>query len=112
MKKVRVRAYSRYNIEAVTLLGKQIMLGRKQCRWTESELARRAGISRATVQKIEKGDMTCAIGLVFETAALVGITLFSSDVINLNTQINNADNNIALLPKSIHKTKKKVDDDF
>jgi len=32
-------------------MGEQIKLGRKQKRWTENELAERAGISRATLQK-------------------------------------------------------------
>jgi transcriptional regulator with XRE-family HTH domain len=35
------------------LLAKQIQLGRKQRKWTEHELADRAGISRATLQKTE-----------------------------------------------------------
>jgi DNA-binding XRE family transcriptional regulator len=108
----KIKVYSRYNIEAALLLGKQIMLGRKQRKWTESELAERAGISRSTVQKIEKGDVTCAIGLVFETAVLVGIKLFDPGPINLTTQINHTDDKIALLPKTIRKVKKKVDDAF
>lgn len=110
MKKVRV--YSRYSTDAAMLLGKHIQLGRKKRRWTESELAGRAGISRATLQKIEKGDMACAIGLVFETAALVGITLFASDVTSLNTHIKHTDDTLALLPKTIHKPKQEVDDAF
>lgn len=108
----KARAYSRYSIDAAILLGKQIQLGRKQRKWTESELAERAGISRSTVQKIEKGDMSCEIGLVFETATLVGIKLFASEVTSLSAQIKNTDEKIALLPKSIHKQKKEVDDAF
>jgi transcriptional regulator with XRE-family HTH domain len=57
------RAYSRYTREAAALLAKQVQLGRKRRKWTERELADRAGISRATLQKIEKGDLSVAIGI-------------------------------------------------
>lgn len=106
------RTYSRYNTHAVLLMGTQIKLGRKEHRWSEQELAERAGISRSTVQKIERGDMSCAIGLVFEVAALVGIKLFDSDNTSLLAQIERAQDKIALLPKTIHKTTKDIDDDF
>lgn len=106
------RTFSRYSIEAALLLGKQIKLGRKQLKWTEKELAERAGISRATLQKIEQGNMNCAIGLVFETAALVGITLFETDKIPLIMQHERSNDKLALLPKSIRQTKKVIDDNF
>ncbi len=106
------RTYSDYSIYAAILLGKQIHKYRKERSWTESELAERAGISRATVQKIEKGDMSCALGLVFEVAALVGIKLFADNNSALSAMIERADDKIALLPKSIHSSRKKIDDDF
>lgn len=109
---LRVRSYSKYACEAAALLGRQIKLGRKQRKWTEHDLAERAGISRATLRKIEKGDMTCAVGLVFEVAALVGVNLFEADKPSLKRQIAYADDKIALLPKSIHEPKRRVDDDF
>lgn len=108
----KTRTYSRYSTEAAALLGKLIKLGRKQRKWTEHELADRAGISRATLQKIEKGDLTCAIGLVFEVAALVGVKLFDTESRSLTMHIERADDKIALLPKAIHKSKKVIDDDF
>ena len=108
----KVRTYSRYNIEAVTLLGKQIKLGRKQRKWTEAELAQRAGISLSTVKRLEKGDMTCAVGLVFEVAMLVGVKLFSNDNLTLETWKERIDDKIALLPKTIRNTQKELDDDF
>ena len=108
----RPNTYSRYTREAVTLLGKQIQLGRKQRRWSETELAERAGIARATLQRIEKGDMACKIGLVFEVAALVGIKLFDADSETLRGRILEADERIALLPKHIHPSRKPVDDEF
>ena len=106
------RTYSKSAVEAVRLLGKQIKLARKQRRWSEQNLADRAGISRATLQKIENGEMTCAIGLAFEAAALVGLNLFEQDRIPLSISIENTINKIALLPRRIKSGTKAVDDDF
>ena len=108
----KARTYSRYSTEAATLLGKQIKLGRKQRKWAEHDLAERAGISRATLQKIERGNLTCAIGLVFEVATLVGIKLFSTENTSLAMHLDRIEDKLALLPKAIHKSKKPIDDDF
>lgn len=108
----QLRTYSRYSINASILLGKQVRLARKQRKWSEAELAERAGVSRSTIKRIEKGDMKCAIGIVFEVAVLVGIKLFESDDISLTAQIERLNDKIALLPKAIHNLNKKVDDAF
>lgn len=112
IKMFKKRAYSKYSLEAASLLGKHIKLGRKKRKWSESELADRAGISRATVQKIEKGEMSCALGLVLESAALVGVKLFDSDMQLLSQQTDRIDDKIALLPKIAQKARKSVNDDF
>ena len=106
------RTYSKYAREAVQLLGKQIKLARKQRKWSEQNLANRAGISRATLQKIENGEMTCVIGLAFEAAALVGLNLFEQDRIPLSISIESANDKIALLPRRIKSVTRDVDDDF
>jgi len=106
------RTYSKYTQEAVLLLGEQINLGRKQRKWTERNLADRAGISRATLQKIENGEMSCAIGIAFEVAALVGVNLFEQDKLPLSRYIEQTRDKIALLPKRIQVKAKKVDDEF
>lgn len=107
-----IRTYSKYAREALSLLGKQIRLGRKQRRWSEHELAERAGIARATLQKIEKGDPGCAIGLVFEVAVLVGVPLFEADLPGLVRQHARLDDKLALLPKAVRSPATAVDDDF
>ncbi len=106
------RTYSKYAQEAAILMGEQIKLGRKQRKWTEKNLADRAGISRATLQKIENGKMNCAIGLVFEVATLVGINLFEHDKRALSKQIEQTKDKVALLPQRIKTKTKEVDDDF
>ena len=108
----KTRAYSKYTTEAVALLSQQIKLERKRRKWSELELAERAGISRATLQKIEKGEKSCAIGIVFEVAAIVGITLFESDQQPLARHIERTQEMLSLLPKRIRTNKKVIDDDF
>lgn len=109
---MKQRAYSKYAKEAVYLLGQHIKLERKMLKWSEQNLAARAGISRATLQKIEAGEMSPSIGLVFEVAALVGVPLFVQDSRALATSIELAQSKIALLPKRIKNKTKAVDDDF
>jgi len=109
---MKPRVYSKYAKEAAFLLGQQIRLERKRRQWSEQNLAERAGISRATLQKIEAGEMSPSIGLVFEVAALVGVPLFEQENRALATSIELAQSKIALLPKRIKTRTKAVDDDF
>lgn len=108
----KLRTYSKYALDAALLLGQQIRLARKKRRWSEANLAERAGISRATLQKIEAGEMTPAIGLVFEVATLAGVPLFEQDIQRLETSIDLTQSKIALLPKRIRVQTKVADDDF
>jgi len=111
MPKPKIRAFSRVGRQAITLLGQQIKLARKQRRMTAQDLADRAGISRGLVQRIEKGDPGCQIGAVFEAAAIVGVPLFDADSAALSARIKRTDEQIALLPAHTHPGKK-VEDDF
>jgi transcriptional regulator with XRE-family HTH domain len=106
------RTYSKNAQEAAVLMGEQIKLGRKQRQWTEKNLADRAGISRATLQKIENGAMSCAVGLVFEVATLVGVKLFEPDNVRLAKHIEHTRDKIALLPQRIKTRAKALRDDF
>ena len=107
------RVFSKYTREAVSLLGKQVRLYRKDLKWTEQELAERAGIARATLRKIEKGNFNVAIGLVFEVAALVGMKLFDDQRSSLSGHIQHTDDRLAVLPGAVRKRKRlKVDDAF
>ena len=112
MPKQATHTYSRIARHAAALLGKQIRIGRKERKMTAQDLADRSGISRGLLQRIEKGDLKCQLGAVFEVAALVGIKLFDADELALTTRIRQADDKIALLPKHIHPGKKVADDDF
>ena len=102
----------RYSCDAVALLGKLIRSARKGRKLTVQELAERAGISRGLLQRIEKGDLKCGIGTVFEVATIVGVKLFEAEETTLTKHIRQTDEKLALLPKSVRKTAKVVDDDF
>jgi len=106
------RTYSRQTSQAAALLGKLIRLGRKQRKLTAQELADRTGVSRGTIQRLEKGDLKVEVGIVFEAASIVGVNLFEADNRAITMQISRADDKIALLPKHVYKAGKGVDDDF
>jgi transcriptional regulator with XRE-family HTH domain len=106
------RTYSRYSRDAVSLLGALIREARKHRKVTASELADRAGISRSMMQRIEKGNPKCEIGAVFEVAAIVGVRLFDADETTLAKNLQQSNEKLALLPKSVRKKSRPVKDDF
>lgn len=112
MPKSARRAHSRYSREAVTLLGGLIRAARKERKMTVLEVASRAGVSRGLVQRIEKGDLNCAIGAAFEVAAIVGVNLFNADSHSLASHIRQTEDKLTLLPHSIRRKSKVVPDDF
>ena len=68
---------------------------------------------RATLQKIEKGDPRCALGLYFEAASQVGVKLFHPEQAPLAMQIDHAKDKIAPLPQRIRiMPDVEFDDDF
>ncbi len=112
MPKSKTRTYSLYNREAVHLISNLIRVARKERKLTTREVAERAGISRGLLQRIEKGDPKCSIGAIFEVAAIVGVKLFDAEETTLAKHIRQTEDKLALLPKSVRKRTKAVDDDF
>ena len=100
------RTYSRYTKDAAVLMGKNIQLARKERKISERDFADRIGISPTTLRKIEKGDLKCELGIVFEAAALVGVKLFDIDSRqSFSTSLERVNDKLALLPKSIRRPK-------
>lgn len=107
-----IRTYSRYTLDAVVLLGGLIRVARKKRRLTTQEVADRAGISRGLLQRIEKGGLKSEIGVVFEVAAIVGVKLFDADETSLSRHLHRIEETLSLMPKSVRKNIKVIDDDF
>jgi len=112
MVKPVIRPVSQYSRDALRLLGQLIREGRLAKSLTTTDLASRAGISRALLQRIERGDPGCSIGAVFETAAICGVPLFEPDVRSLAAHLVRHSEKLALLPKSVRNANKGVKDDF
>lgn len=106
------RTYSRYSQDAAALLAGLIRAARIERNLTTQEVADRAGISRGMLQRIEKGDMKCEIGAVFEVAVIVGVQLFNLDRETVSLHLNHTQEKLALLPKSVRKSQEQVNDDF
>jgi transcriptional regulator with XRE-family HTH domain len=106
------RPYSRYTADAAVLLGQLIRKARIEKRIAAEEFATRAGLSRSLLRRIENGDLGCAIGAVFEAAAVAGVRLFDFDQRGLTSAISSNNEVIALMPKAIHTPKPKAKDDF
>lgn len=105
------RAYSPYTIEALQLLGEQIRLGRRERRWTQAELAERAGIGIRTLNRVERGEPRVAVGTAFELAALVGVPLFHADRERLSMDLERTRARSVVLPQRV-RPPRGVDDEF
>jgi transcriptional regulator with XRE-family HTH domain len=105
------RTYSPNTLKALEVMGKMIQLKRKEKGLTLQSLADRAGVSRSLIQRLEKCDPGCEIGVAFEVAYLLGIHLFESHV-GQEFLSEHLTNRIALLPASVRDKKIEVSDAF
>lgn len=112
MSKPENRPYSRYSRDAVQLLGRMIRRARIEQGLTAEALAERAAISRGLMQRIERGEMGCAIGAVFEVASIVGVPLFDASPTELAARVAETEYTLRLLPRSVRTSDRKVKDDF
>lgn len=112
MPKPARRPQSRYALDALALLGQLIRRARIERKIAVNGLAERAGLSRGLVRRIEGGDPGCAIGAVFEAAAIVGVRLFDADQAALTGAIRASAATLTLLPKAVRASKIEAKDDF
>lgn len=112
MPKTIHRPLSRQSRAALTLMGQSIREARISRAMTAAELAERAGVSRALLQRIEKGDLGCSIGAVFEVAVICGVPLFEPDLDALKREVWRRQEKLALMPKSVRRPKHAVHDDL
>lgn len=105
------RAISPHTHQALEILGKLIQLNRKEQGLTLQRLAEKAGVSRSLIQRLEKCDPGCEIGVAFEVAHLLGIQLFESNI-GHNTLLSTLNDKLALLPASVRESTAEVSNDF
>jgi transcriptional regulator with XRE-family HTH domain len=109
----RPRPHSPYAVEAAQLLGAEIRLARRRRRWTQEELAARAGITARTIYKVEHGDLSVGLGAAFEAAALLGVPLFYAERSRLTADLDRVQARSALLPRPTRpRPSSEVHDDF
>jgi transcriptional regulator with XRE-family HTH domain len=107
----RARTYSPVTKEAARLLGSQIRLARIERRWPLQDLADRVGVSRVTMRRIERGDLTVGLGVAFEAASLVGVPLFDADPARRSLEAAHVEDRLAILPSRVIAPED-PDDDF
>jgi len=98
--------------DAVTVLGSQIAIARRELGWTASELAQRLGVNSGLITRIEKGAPGTAVGTVFEAAVLCGVPLFGVDTAVLSALAETQRAKLALLPTRVRTKTAEVSDDF
>lgn len=103
---------SPYAVEAAQLLGERIRIARRRRRWSQRELAERAGITPRTLGKIERGELSVRLGTAFEVAALVGVALFEADRSRLSLELDRARARSALLGRVRGRREQEGDDAF
>ena len=102
--------------ESLKEIGGMIACARKEKQWTQEELAKRIGINRMTVGRIEKGAIEVAIGWYLTAAWLLGLPILTwqamgegrndTVVSDLLTKLKRA------LPNRVRKRQKTIDNDF
>jgi transcriptional regulator with XRE-family HTH domain len=61
--------------KAEAQLSQRLKLEREARGWSQGELAQRSGVARASISKIERGEMSPSAGLLVRLAAAFGLTL-------------------------------------
>lgn len=106
------RAYANYTLDAIALMGALIREARVRRDLTASDVATRAGISRALLGRIERGYAGCSIGAVFEVATVCGVSLFDLDARAMAHQLAHQQEKLCLLPQSVRAKVQPFNDDF
>lgn len=97
---------------ALTALGSQIAIARRQAGWTQVELAERLGVTPALVARIEKGSPGVAAGTLLEAAVVSGVHLFGAGPDQLAEVADRQRDRLALLPARVRTRTEPVSDDF
>jgi transcriptional regulator with XRE-family HTH domain len=94
-------------IVALRKMGQDISDARRRRRITMELMAQRAGISRGTLSKIEKGDAATALGNYASVLFVLGMTNRLSDLVDANHDLTGRQLEEENLPKRIRQSHKK-----
>lgn len=108
----KTRAFAPQTRDAAQVLGLQIAQARRAARWTAEELAERVGVSVRTISNLEHGSPTVTMGIAFEAATMLGISLFGADGPELARLAARGRDSLALLPSRVRRSREPVHDDF
>lgn len=108
----KLRAFAPQTLDAAQVLGTQIAQGRRARGWTAAQLAERVGVSVRTISNLEHGSPTVAMGIAFEAATLLGISLFGVEGPELAQLARQGRDTLALLPSRVRPSRRPVRDDF
>ena len=107
----RPHVLSKNTLMAAELLGLEVARARRERRWSQAELAERAGIARSTLHNLESGDPTVSVGIAFEVATLLGVPLFTPEQDRLSDLVGRQRDRLALLPTKV-RPRASVDNAF
>ncbi len=99
----RPHVLSKNTLMAVELLGLEVARARRERRWSQADLAERAGIARSTLHNLESGDPSVSVGIAFEVATLLGVPLFTSEQDRLGGLLGRQRDRLALLPQRVRR---------
>jgi len=108
----RQRTYLPATLDALSALGAQIAMARRELGWSARELAGRLGVQPAVVSNIEKGAPGTAVGTVLEAAVVCGVPLFGVDAAELRDVADRTRTRLALLPQRVRQRTPEIPDDF
>jgi len=102
--------------KSIRELGEFIACARKEKRWTQEEMARRIGVSRMTVVRMEKGAPEVAAGLYLTAAWLLGLPVLTWQTMGKERGDTVTGSILAklksTLPERVKKSRGKIDNDF
>ena len=108
----RRRTYGRVTTDVVAAVGVEVAQGRRHHRLTIADLAERAGTSPSTVQRVERGDPTVALGTVVEIGRLVGLRFFGGSADEVGQHLERGRDRLVLMPQRVRMRDEELDDDF
>ena len=110
MKTITTSSQTKKRLE---IMGSMIKAARLELKLSQQELGSRIGVTRPTINAIEKGKPNVAIGSVFEAAYIVGLPLMGEeDPKQLNQLSQVVANILKILPSKGNTPKVKLDNDF